>query len=629
MVISMFSAEESREFQARIVWRIQLAGAIATIIIIALVVRLWVLQVVNGPEYRRKSETNRIETIYIAPPRGYITDRYGKLLVSNRPSYNLEVTRENVEDFKSMWKILAPILDIEGEQLEARFKKGMVSRRRYESTIIARDISREVVAQIVTERFRLPGVRIVAVPTRDYLFGALAAQTIGYTREINDKQLGLARFSNYRPGDTIGQGGVEHEWEGYLQGARGRQEVIVNAAGWRVGELSSEQETIGNSVETTLDLELQNAAEEQIRDKSGAIVALNVHTGEVLAIASSPGFDPNVFGGDLSQRDWSFLSSDRRLLNRATQGTYPPGSIFKPVLAIAGLAENLVSPEYTVKCSGSLYFAGRSYRCWKKGGHGVVNLRSALKGSCDVYFYSLGQRLGIDRISKYANSFGLGEITGIGLGVENRGLIPSKEWKRSAFSKAEDKIWFPGETLSVAIGQGAVTVTPLQMARAYAALVNGGMVIQPRIIRRVNSREGHVLVDLSKPNIQKRVLATSEELELVKQSLSDVVNAPGGTGRHARLAEEFNISVGGKTGTAQVVDLKYHGKKGNFEDHAWFVGFAPVENSEIVVAALIEHGGHGGASAAPVVQAVMTHYFARIQHRELLKNEISAKQTGE
>lgn len=621
----MYSAEEGGNFRSRILWRVQIAGAVATLSILALVVRLWILQVVNGPEYRRKSETNRIETIYIAPPRGYITDRNGKLLVSNRPSYNLEITRENVEDFDSMWSILAPILGVEVKELEARFKKGMVSRRRYESTIVAKDISREVVAQIVTERFRLPGVRIAAVPTREYLYGALASQTLGYTREINDKQLGLSKFSNYRVGDTVGQSGVEHEWEGYLQGTRGRQQVVVNAAGWRVGELSSELETIGNSVETTLDLELQNAAEEQLRDKSGALVVLSVHTGEVLAMASSPGFDPNVFGRDLTQKDWSFLSSDRRLLNRVTQGTYPPGSIFKPMLAVAGLAEKLIDPKDTVRCSGSYYFAGRSYRCWKKAGHGVVNLRSALAGSCDVYFYSLGHRLGIDRIHEYATSFGLGEISGIGLGVEKSGLIPSKEWKERVFSKAGDKIWFPGETLSVAIGQGAVTVTPLQMARAYAALANGGMVVQPRIIRRVNSREGHVLVDLTKPNIQKKVSANPEDLELVKQSLSDVVNAPGGTGGRARLGKEFNIKVGGKTGTAQVVDLKFHGKKGHFEDHAWFVGFAPVENSEIVVAALIEHGGHGGAAAAPVVQAVMTHYFARMQMHHLPQAEISAQ----
>lgn len=621
----MYSAEESRDFQSRIVWRVQFAGSVATLAVLALVVRLWILQVVNGAEYRRKSETNRIETIYIAPPRGYITDRNGKLLVSNRPSYLLEVTRENVEDFDTMWRVLEPILGVPVPELEARFKKGMVSRRRYESTIVARDVSREVVAQIVTERFRLPGVRIAAVPTRDYLYGALAAQTLGYTREVNAKQLGLPKFSNYRVGDTIGQSGVEHEWEGYLQGTRGRQEVIVNAGGWRVGELSSEQESIGNSVETTLDLELQNAAEEQLRDKSGALVVLNVQTGEVLAMVSSPGFDPNVFGGDLTQKDWSYLSSDRRLLNRVTQGTYPPGSIFKPMLALAGLSEHVVNPNDTVKCSGSYYFAGRSYRCWKKGGHGVVNLRSALRQSCDVYFYLLGHRLGIDRIHQYASSFGLGEISGIGLGVESSGLIPSKEWKARVFSKAGDKIWFPGETLSVAIGQGAVTVTPLQMARAYAALANGGMVIQPRIIRRVNSREGHILVDLTKPNIQKRLSADPTDLDLVKQSLSDVVNAAGGTGGHARLGKEFNITVGGKTGTAQVVDLKFHGKKGRFEDHAWFVGFAPVENSEIVVAALIEHGGHGGASAAPVVQAVMTNYFSRMQLYDLTKSEISAK----
>jgi penicillin-binding protein 2 len=577
---------------------------------LVLVVRLWILQIVDGAQYKRKSEINRIETVFITPPRGHITDRNGKLFVSNRPSFNIEVTRESVADFELMWNILAPVLGIERKELISRFTRNAVSRRRYEPILIARDVSREVVARIVTERFRLPGVRINALPIRDYPYGALATQSLGIVREINAQQLAEGRYSTYRSGDVVGQSGIEHQWEEYLRGVRGRQQVIVNATGWRVGELASEQEAIGNTVETTLDLELQHVAEEQLQDKAGAIVAMNVNNGEILAMASSPGYDPGMFGKELTKSDWAFISSNRRMLNRAVQGAYPPGSTFKTVLALAGLSENMIKPQDTVTCKGGYYFAGRYYRCWRKGGHGNVNLRQALRSSCDVYFYILGQRLGIDRIYQYANFLGLGELTGIGLNFESAGVLPSREWKKRYFKKPQDKTWFPGETLSVAIGQGAVTTTPLQMVRAYAAIANGGKVVQPRIVRRVISREGHVVVDFTRPTIKKEISIDPVHQDMIKEALQDVVHAPQGTGAGARLDSEYGIFAAGKTGTAQVVDLKYHGKKGHYEDHAWFVGFAPVKESEIAVAVLIEHGGHGGSSAAPAFKEVVSAYFS-------------------
>jgi penicillin-binding protein 2 len=583
---------------------------------VGLLARLWGLQIVQGGEYRRQSEMNRLETVYLVPLRGQIQDRAGRLFASNRPAYNLEVTSESVSSFQEMWKILAPIVELSEEELQKRFEKGRGFHRRYEPVVIIKDMSRETVARISAERFRLPGVRITSVPARDYPYGDLAAHVAGYTREISLEQLRLPEFASYRAGDTVGQVGLERAWERYLQGKRGKQRVVVNASGWRVGELASEREMIGNTIELTLDLELQVAAEELLREKTGAVVALDPVSGEVLAMASSPGYDPNLFSGEMSKDDWQHLNSQNRLRSRSLQGSYPPGSIFKPILAIGGLMDGFINPEDRVFCSGAYSFGGRAYRCWKKGGHGSVNLRQALKMSCDVYFYSLGQRMGIDRIHRIASAFGLGKVTNIGLREESPGLMPSRQWKRRAFRKKADQIWFPGETLSVSIGQGAVSVTPLQMARAYSALVNGGFLVQPRLVRRVVSRDGHVVQDLSTPEIASAVDAETQHFDIVREALVDVVNSPGGTGGQARLPNSSSMKAGGKTGTAQVVSLKNREGRSQYEDHAWFVGFAPASDPKIVVAVLIEHGGHGGATAAPVAGGVMSAFLSKSAIRE-------------
>ena len=583
---------------------------------IGLLARLWGLQIVQGTEYRRQSEMNRLETVYLAPPRGHVQDRFGRMFVSNRPAYNLEVTSENVTDFDEMWKILAPLLELTEEELQKRFERGRVYHRRYEPIVIMKDISRETVARISVERFRLPGVRITSVPARDYLYGDLAAHLAGYTREITPEQLRSPEFATYRAGDNVGQVGLERAWERYMRGRRGKQRVVVNAAGWRVGELASENEIIGNTIELTIDLELQSAVEDLLRDKHGAVVAMDPNTGEVLAMSSSPGYDPNVFSGEMSHSDWQHLNSEHRLRNRALQGSYPPGSIFKPLVAVGALADGLIGASDRVFCPGHYSFGGRRYGCWKRSGHGSVDLRKALKVSCDVYFYALGHKMGIDRIHRIAHSFGLGKLTGVGLKEEASGLMPSRQWKRRAYRKSADKVWYPGETLSVVIGQGAVSVTPLQMARAYSALINGGFLVKPRLVRRVISKDGHVVVDLSSTVAESGLDAESEHLDLVKGALVEVVNSPGGTGGRARLPVKYGLKAGGKTGTAQVVSLKNREGNSKYEDHAWFVGFAPADAPTLVVAVLVEHGGHGGAAAAPIAGEVMSTYFSKRINRD-------------
>lgn len=582
-----------------------LAGACLSIII----VRLWYLQIVQGAVFRDRSENNRLQTVFIPPPRGVVTDRFGEVLVSNRPAFNIELIAEDTPDVKGTVTRLAEIV---GEDVEVLLKrlKNQRRRRKFEPKLLMKDVARDVVAKVAASAYLLPGVTIGVAPSRQYLHADFAAHVLGYIREITQKQLEGDRYSNYYSGDLVGQFGIERQWERYLQGSRGLKRVVVNARGTRVGELSYDRELRGNSVALTIDKTTQEAADLALAQQAGAIVALDPRNGEVIALSSSPRFDPNRFTGELDPEYWKSLVPGKNLQDRAVQGVYPPGSVFKIITAIAGLSEGVITPTDTVNCPGYYSFAGRRYGCWRKGGHGRVDLKNSLIRSCDVYYYIVGSRLGIDRINKYALMYGLGRKTGIDLPEEAEGLVPSTRWKRRAHRKAEDKKWYPGETLSVSIGQGATSVTPIQVARALATVVNGGKLIVPTLVRQITTPDNRVLVDHKAPNIEEDHPIDPKILQLVLESLVGVVNTPGGTAGRARLNPLLGVTVGGKTGTAQVAALKF-GVEGKLNDHAWFAGFAPAENPELVVVALAENGGHGGAVAAPLVQKVMTAYFAK------------------
>jgi penicillin-binding protein 2 len=591
-----------------------------------LLCRLWYLQVVLGNYFQKRSENNRVQTIYVPAPRGIIADRDGRVVANNRPSYDLQITREDIDDVKATLKLLAEILREPLSDIEARYAKALSQARRFEPVTLSRDLDRSTVAKLSANRFKLPGVSINVVPTRNYIFGSFASHVFGYLREINLAQLEAPEFTHYKVGDMVGQTGVEKTWEHYLQGKRGRKRVVVNALGSRVGQLSGDSESKGNTVQLTIDFDVQREAEKQLEKKSGAVVAMNPNTGEILALASAGSYNPNVFSGNLSQATWKDLSQGQKLSNRAIQGAYPPGSVFKVIMAVAGLAEGVISEHDSVHCPGYYYFARRRYGCWKKGGHGKVSLHKALVSSCDTYFYQLGQRLGIDQIHKYATLFGLGERTYINLPDERSGLIPSRQWKKSAFRDPRNQIWFPGETLSVAIGQGAVTVTPLQLARATALLVNGGKLVKPQVASAILSSDNEVLFERPEFQDAQQVAIPSNILSKVSHHLEGVVEEVGGTASLARMPKAWNIRVGGKTGTAQVADLKYHKKAKRFEDHAWFVGYAPANEPEIVVATLVENGGHGGSAAAPIVGNVLKTYFKKYHNlQEPQKNETKSK----
>ncbi len=600
-----------------ITFRVWCAFGCASIAVFVLVLRLWYLQIVKGDYFRDRSENNRLRTVYIPSPRGLILDRQGEILARNRASFNIDFVTEDSKNPKQTVADLAELTHVDLGELTARLTN-QNKRRRFEPKLLLKDISRDLVAQVAVQRYRLPGVIVNVVPSREYIHGDLGSHVVGYTREITGEQLKNPQYAGYRMGDVVGQSGIELKWERYLRGERGSQAVIVNASGNKIGEAFFEPEIPGHNVLLTIDRKLQETADRVLTGKRGAIVALDPNTGDVLALASSPRFDPNVFTSEISKDQWVDLVSPKesKLNNRAVQGAYPPGSVFKIFVSIAVLAEQVAPPNESTFCPGSYQFGRRTFRCHKHSGHGPANMYDSIVQSCDVFFYIMGQRLGVDRIHEYAKMFGFGEKTGIDLSDEAPGLIPSTEWKKNFFRDPDDKRWYPGETLPVAIGQGAVTATPMQVARSLAAVVNGGKVLKPRVVRRVSASDGRIFEEHTEPEVVRTIspLIDASILKEVRRGMEGVVSDKRGTGHRAALPEIAGIDVAGKTGTSQV------GTKD--EDHAWFAGYAPAEDPKIVVVALVENGGHGGATAAPLVKEVLaTHFGVDLSIAEPKKGE--------
>ena len=577
-----------------------------------IVMRLVYLQLLNSEYFKDRSENNLLRTVYMQAPRGIIYDRNGEELVGNRPSFNIEITTEDCPDINKVIKKLSKISDIPYDTLKAKVSDH-TKRRRFEPKVLIKDIDRDLLAKIIVHKYELPGIIINIIPTREYKYNNFASHVIGYIRELNQEQLNSQRFSKsgYIMGDIVGQYGIESKWEEYLQGKKGVQLVKVNANGIRIGEESFDAEVPGNSIYLTIDKDVQLASDKALENMKGAVVAIDPNNGEILAMSSAPAFDPNIFTKELSNETWKDLNGPLKILhNRAIQGAYPPGSVFKAIMAVAGLSEGVITKDTKINCPGYLSFGGRRYHCHKHSGHGPVNLEMAMTLSCDVYFYVLGQRLGIDRIHEYARKFGLDRKSGINLFNENPGLVPSTAWKKKYYKNTpSQQKWFPGETLSVAIGQGANLVTPLQQANMIATIVNGGTLYEPHLVKKIVSYDKQFIDDnFDKKEIEK-VDIPKEILDEVKQSLISVVNNERGTGKRAKLDSRFNITVGGKSGTSQVIGLNYRTKNEALKDHGWFVGFAPAQKPEIVVAVLAENGGGGGAVAAPIVKTVLEAYF--------------------
>jgi len=589
----------------------QLKIAVLFVLVIfgVLILRLWFLQIVNGSVYRAKSENNRIRLQSMAPFRGVIRDRNGKILVDNRPSYDLYVIPEDIHNSEALLNRLADLGNFEKTSMREKLRNA-AGGYPYKPVCLKKDITREELAMLETRRFDLPGVMIKVRPQRHYFSGALAAHVLGYLGEISEKQLKSGQFSNIRSGDLIGKTGIERRWQKFLNGGRGGEQVEVDASGRRIKVISRRPPVSGADVCLTINRELQILAEKSLEGKHGAVVAMDPRNGQILALASSPSYDPNLFITGFDEETWKNMvsSSDYPMHNRALTGQYPPGSIFKIVVALAGLQEGVITPGESLYCSGEYSLGNGKYRCWKRWGHGKVDLNRALVESCDIYFYQLGMRLGVDRIAAYARKLGLGRETGLNLGHEEGGLIPTTEWKRKRFGVP----WQGGETVSTAIGQSFVLVTPLQVATFVSAVFNGGHVYQPQVTQWVRKPDGESIFEFE-PQLIRDVKIKPEYLELVKKALSGVVNDPRGTGKKARLTD---ITVAGKTGTAQVVNLskeKDSKTKGEtpwkYRDHAWFVAVAPADAPRITVAVLIEHGGHGGSAAAPIAKTLIEAYL--------------------
>ena len=575
-----------------------------------LLLRLIYLQVIRGEEYLLLSLNNRIRLQSIDPPRGLISDRNDYVLVENRPSFDVSVTLKDAGEVEETIKKVSKHLMVPSEELMLKLtdSKGVSA---YKPILLKQDIGRNALASIEAHKYDLPGIAVNVKLRRHYLNVQDAAHLIGYLSEISPHELAAKRYPGRRRGDFIGKYGAEKAYENYLRGTRGGRQVEVNANGQVVRVLKTVNAKPGQNVYLTIDHALQKKAESLLRGVAGAAVAMDPGSGRILALASSPSFDQNFFASGMSHEQWDSLKSNpfRPMENKAIQGEYPPGSTYKIITALAGLEEGVIDEDTEVFCPGYYRFGNRTFRCWKKGGHGRVKILKAITESCDVYFYKVGELLGVDRLAWYAKACGLGFPTGINLDKEAKGLIPTAAWKK----RRTGVPWQKGETLSIAIGQGFNLATPIQMVGLTAAIANGGTRYRPMILEAIKSPDGRIL-NQSRPEVIGKVPISERTLELVRTGLWAVVNGESGTARGSRLAD---IEISGKTGTSQVISRKKDDTRSEIEmpahlrPHAWFVAYAPSNAPIIAVAVLVEHGEHGSSAAAPVARELIKTYLRK------------------
>lgn len=594
--------------------RLMLAGLAILVAFGILLGRFTWLQVVQREYYYTLAEANRISVLPVVPNRGLILDRNGAVLAANYSAYTLEITPSKVANVERAIEELAAVIEVSPRD-RRRFKKLQEESKNFESLPIRTRLTEEEVARFAVNRYRFPGFEIKARLFRSYPLGEVASHAIGYIGRINDgdvkriEEAGLT--TNYKGTDHIGKLGIEGAYERELHGVTGSERVEIDAGGRAIRSLSRSEPLSGNNLVVTLDLELQKVAEEAFQDYRGALVALDPKTGEVLALVSKPGFDPNLFVDGIDPQNWDALNSspDRPLNNRALRGQYPPGSTIKPFMALAALEYRKRTPEFSIADPGFYTLPGvaHRYRDWKRDGHGSVNLHRSIVVSCDTYYYGLAVDLGIDAIGSYLSRFGLGSKTGIDIEGELQGLAPSQEWKWARFKQK----WYVGDTVSVGIGQGYMLATPLQLAAMTATLANGGMPVHPRLLKAVQNaktQETRVL----EPTMGEPVAIKPEHLALVRSAMVGVTSA-GGTAVKAGLDAGYTIA--GKTGTAQVIGMKQGERydasriREEHRDHALFIAFAPAEDPKLAMALLVENGGSGSGTAAPIAREVFDFFL--------------------
>lgn len=558
--------------------------------------RLIDLQLVHGAEWRDLAENNRLRRLPMPGPRGWIYDRRGRVLAGNVPSFEALLFPDETESFAEAGLFLARsgVADL------STFNERISERRigRMAPLVVGENLSWNQVAAIRSHLSDHPELSVVNRFRRHYPFGELTAHVVGHLRPISQEEIDAD--PGLEPDTMVGATGVEASEESFIAGKSGERWVMASASGRQLGVVSEIPPRAGHDIGLTLDIELQEAAAEALGDRSGAVVALDARSGAVRVLYSAPSFDPKVFGGRLSRTDWLALQDDplHPLQNRCLQGVYPPGSTIKPFLALAGLGEGLVDPAATVYCNGSIVLHGHRFRCWRRGGHGFVDLERALYESCDVYFYLLGQRLGIDSMAEWLEFFGFGLRTGLDLKYESAGLVGTPEWSRTVRGTP----WYPGEAVSVSIGQGPLLATVIQLARAYATLANGGIQVTPHLASPPDEMALKLQINRS-------------DLALVTSALEQVVHGASGTARRVAY-----LPIAGKTGTAQVARLQDGVKPDELapelQHHAWFAGWAPLDQPELAIAVIVEHGGGGGSAAAPVAGKVIETYLQRNESPE-------------
>ena len=591
-------------------YRQRMFGVIICVLVAFAIIllRLIYLQVIKGEEFRLLSLNNRIRLHSIEPPRGLIYDRNGYVLVENRPSFDVNIILNDAGSVEKTINKLSAHLNVDPQELTSKLTSSK-NFSAYKPIVLKQDIGRDALASIEAHKYELPGISINVRLLRHYLDLKNAAHLIGYLSEINPAELAGGKYPGRRRGDFIGKFGAEKAYENYLRGTRGGRQVEVNANGRVVRILKTVGAKPGQNVYLTIDRDVQKKAESMLDGVAGAAVAMDPRSGRILALASSPSFNQNFFAGGISQDQWNSLLSHPfdPMENKAIRGEYPPGSTYKIITAIAGLEEGVIDTESEYFCPGHYKFGNRVYRCWKKGGHGTVEIIKAINESCDVYFYQVGEQLGVDRLAWYAKACGLGSPTGINLDNEAKGLIPTAAWKEKRIGVP----WQRGETLSIAIGQGFNLATPIQMVGMTAAIANNGTRYKPIILDSIKTSDGRVLHQ-SEPQVVGKVPVSESTLELVKKGLWAVVNSDTGTARGSRLAD-FEIS--GKTGTSQVISRKKDDEKTDedlpphLRPHAWFVAYAPSDEPVIAVAVVVEHGEHGSGAAAPIAKEIIKTYL--------------------
>jgi penicillin-binding protein 2 len=570
----------------------------------------WYLQVVKSDHYRKLSDSNRLRRVTLMPLRGVITDAEHRVLANNRIAFNVRLNRERAGNLGEFLPELARILKTPEDTLRQRLHKYR-SRPAFEPVLLKEDVDLAEAAYIESRRLELPMLSVEVESRRNYLYGSLAAHVLGFVGEVSEEEMKQAPEGRYDLGEIVGKAGIESRYDEDLRGVKGWKQVVVNSLGREIQEIEEGRKpTPGRSLKLTIDLDLQLALEKAFGDEAGSAVFVDPNSGAVLALISRPAFDPNVFATRFSQDTWQGLVNDPRhpLQNRASLSKFAPGSVFKVIMAIAALEDGVAGPGRTDFCTGGFRFGDKTYQCWavRKGGHGALAMREAIIHSCNVYFYRLGNELGIERISRWARSFGLGQRTGIDLPEEKPGTVPDPDWKRASVPR--DPVWHPGETISVSIGQGALEVTPAQMAMFAAAVGNGGRVYRPHLIAAREIREG-VEEEMPDEFLIRTLPLHARTLDVIKDSMWGVVNEFG-TGARARIAGR---DVCAKTGTAQVFrasrDIDADLLPKDRRDHAWFVGFAPRDRPEVAFAVFVQNGGHGGTTAAPIARAVLETYF--------------------